>query len=52
MGAEGALVGREALSAPVTALLRAGEHRVDQPRLPIGAADGTIHLLSEEERRR
>ena len=45
---EGTLVGRQRLPAPVTALLRPGEHRVSPSCVPLGTANGTVYILSPE----
>jgi outer membrane protein assembly factor BamB len=50
VGADGALLGRESLRAPVTALLRHGEHRVRPAALPVGTADGTLRVLPRQTR--
>ena len=42
---EGELLARDDLGAPITALLRPGEHRVSPSAIPIGTEDGALHIL-------
>ena len=46
-GADGRLTGRQQLSAPITALLRPGEHRAQAARVPVGVRDGGLFVLAE-----
>jgi len=50
VGADGGLAGCETLPAPITALLRPGQHRADPSCIPVGTNDGTIHVLEIGER--
>ena len=45
LGADGRLLGRQVLPAPITALLRPGEHRVRPACLPVGTAAGALYVL-------
>jgi len=47
ISAEGKLLGRQELGAPVSALLRPGEHRAQAQFLVLGTADGTVWRLRE-----
>ena len=45
LGDDGRLLGRDVLPAPVTALLRPGEHRVAPSCVPVGTGDGAVNVL-------
>ena len=49
LSGDGELLGCDTLASPISALLRAGEHRVDARVLPVGTEGGVLYVLHRAE---